>query len=135
MRVPTCLLAVSLLAAPCVAGADPITVDLMPPVVVKTSPPAGTKQVDPSLAELRVTFSKTMLTEEMWSFVKASPDSFPQIAGQPYYLKDRRTIVLPVKLARGRTYAMWINSAEHNSFRDRGSNPAVPYLLVFETRK
>ena len=135
MRITACLLVTGVLAFSTGAGSEPISVDLMPPVVVKTSPPAGAKQVDPSLSEVRVTFSKVMLTKEMWSFVKASPDSFPEVAGQPRYLEDQRTIVLPVKLARGRTYAMWINSAEHNAFRDRGSNPAVPYLLVFETRK
>ena len=121
-------------AVPAVA-ADPISVDLMPPVVVKTSPQAGVTGVDPTLGEIRVTFSKTMQTREMWSFVKASADSFPEVAGQPHYLSDERTIVLPVRLEPGRTYAMWINSAQHDAFRDRGHNPAVPYLLVFQTRR
>lgn len=129
------LLCAGLLSFAAPAGAEPISVDLMPPVVVKTSPQAGARSVDPSLKEVRVTFSKVMQTREMWSFVKASADSFPEVAGEPRYLGDQRTIVLPVKLTPGRSYAMWINSAEHDAFRDRGHNPAVPYLLVFETSR
>ncbi len=128
------LLSAGLLVA-ATAAAEPISVDLMPPVVVKTSPQAGVKSVDPALGEIRVTFSKVMQTREMWSFVKASSDSFPEVAGEPHYLNDQRTIVLPVKLAPGRTYAMWINSEQHDAFRDRGQHPAVPYLLVFHTRR
>lgn len=51
------------------------------------------------------------------------------------YLADRRTCVMPVKLAPGRTYVVWINRGKFDSFRDTGNNPAVPYLLVFGTGK
>jgi hypothetical protein len=40
--------------------------------------------------------------------------------------------VLPVKLEPGRTYALWLNSG---NFKDSGGQRAVPYLLVFETKK
>jgi hypothetical protein len=43
--------------------------------------------------------------------------------------------VLPVSLDAGRTYGLWINSKEHDSFRDKWQQPAVPYLLVFSTRR
>lgn len=104
-----------------------------PPVVVKTVPAAGAAGVDPALREVRVTFSKDMMTKEMWSFVYANPAAFPKIAGPIRYI-DARTCVLPVSLEPGTTYGMWINSKEHSSFRDVGQRPAVPYLLVFETR-
>ena len=74
-----------------------------------------------------------MLTKEMWSFVYANPAAFPKIAGPIRYV-DARTCVLPVALEADKTYGMWINSGEHTAFRDRGHQPAVPYLLVFETR-
>jgi RNA polymerase sigma-70 factor (ECF subfamily) len=90
--------------------------------------------VDPSLREVRVTFSKDMMTHEMWSFVYASPAPFPKIAGKIRYLDDNRTCVLPVSLEPGKTYGMWINSGEHDSFRDTYQHPAIPYLLVFKTR-
>ena len=111
-----------------------ITVQSMPPVVVKTSPQAGDTSVDPSLKEIRVTFSKEMMTQDMWSWVMVSKESFPQIVGKIKYLKDKRTCVAPVKLEPGKTYAFWFNSADNNAFRDKYSNAAVPYLLVFQTR-
>jgi RNA polymerase sigma-70 factor (ECF subfamily) len=125
-------LALSLLAP--AATADPPSAAGFPPVVVRTFPAAGDQDVDPSLGEVRVTFSKDMLTREMWSWVRASPAPFPKIAGEIHYLKDQRTCVLPVSLEPGKTYGMWINSQEHTSFRDVYQKPAVPYLLVFKTR-
>jgi len=31
-------------------------------------------------------------------------------------------------------YVLWFNRARFNSFRDTDNNPAVPYLLVFQTK-
>ena len=112
-----------------------ISVETMPPVVVATSPQVGDTKVDPSISEIRVTFSKDMMTDNMWSWVIHTKDSFPEIAGEVRYLADKRTCVAPVKLYPGRAYAIWFNSPDyrHNAFRDQANNPAVPYLLVFET--
>jgi hypothetical protein len=110
------------------------SVEGFPPVVIRTVPTSGDQAVDPSLREIRVTFSKDMMTHEMWSFVYANPAPFPKIAGKIHYLRDNRTCVLPVSLEPGKTYGIWINSQEHNSFRDTYQHPAVPYLLVFKTR-
>lgn len=112
-----------------------ISVNTMPPVVVKTLPQAGDTSVDPSIKEIRVTFSKDMMTQEMWSWVIVSKESFPQIVGDVGYLNDSRTCVAPVKLEAGKTYAIWFNSMKYNAFRDKNNNPAVPYLLVFQTRE
>jgi hypothetical protein len=43
-------------------AADDVSVAATPPVVVETTPRAGAVNVDPSLAEIRVTFSKDMMT-------------------------------------------------------------------------
>ncbi len=112
-----------------------VSVQTTPPVVVETFPKAGDTKVDPAIGEIRVTFSKDMMTDDMWSWVILTKESFPEIAGQVRYLADGRTNVLPVKLYPGRKYAIWFNSSDysHNAFRDRSNNPAVPYLLVFET--
>jgi len=118
------------LAAP--AGAP--SVASKPPSVVQTIPVAGDTRVDPGLQEIRVTFSKDMLTEKMWSWVQESAETFPATRGEVRYV-DARTCVLPVKLAPGKTYVIWINSQKFNAFRDTGNRPAVPYQLVFETRK
>ena len=107
----------------------------MPPVVVKTVPQAGDLKVDPAVKAIKVTFSKAMLTKNNWSWVKVSPDTLPQITGNCYYLKDQRTCVLPVKLEPNKTYALWINKGQFNYFKDKSMNSALPYLLIFSTRK
>ncbi len=112
-----------------------ITVGNMPPSVVKTVPQSGDTRVDPSLKEVRVTFSKDMMTDRMWSWAMNSKETFPEIeADRVHYLHDNRTCVLPVKLEPNQTYIIWINSQKFNAFRDQGNRPAAPYLLVFETR-
>ncbi len=112
-----------------------LSVQGLPPSVVKTVPPAGDTAVDPALKEIRVTFSKDMKTDRMWSFCQISKQTFPESAGEIHYLDDKRTCVMPVKLQPGRTYVLWVNRAQFDSFRDTQNNPAVPYLLVFETRE
>ncbi len=116
---------------------EAVSVGALPPVVVKTVPAAGDVDVDPATSEIHVTFSKDMMVKQMWSWVIHTRESFPDVAGDVHYLGDGRTNVLPVKLQPGRTYALWINSpnGKHSAFRDRDNNPAMPYLLVFETRK
>ena len=117
------------------AKAEPISIEALPPVVVKTVPAAGDGTVDPATKEIRVTFSKDMLTQKMWSLVTVSQETFPKIDGQIKYLPDKRTFVAPVKLEPGRTYALWVNQGRFTGFRDADNHPAAPYLLVFQTRK
>lgn len=112
-----------------------VSVKAMPPSVVKTIPMAGDTNVDPALKEIQVTFSKNMMTNRMWAFCQISKETFPENAGQIHYLDDQRTCVMPVKLEPGKTYVVWVNRGQFNSFRDAANNPSVPYLLVFETRK
>ncbi len=128
----TGLVLLALAAAPAAAGPG---VAELPPVVVKTVPCAGELNVDPGLEQIEVTFSKKMKTEKMWSFVQVTADTFPETKGQPRFLKAGRTVVLPVALKPGRSYALWLNRGELDAFRDTAGRPAVPYLLVFETAK
>ena len=119
-----------------VAGAQAspeITVQSMPPSVVKTVPQAGDTEVDPSLTEITVTFSKDMLTDRMWSVGLVSKETFPRTGKNIHYLKNKRTCVVPVTLEPNKAYVLWFNRGELNSFRDTNNNPAVPYLLVFRT--
>lgn len=115
--------------------AKEISLETQPPSVVKTVPQAGAIAVDPALEEVTVTFSKDMKTNRMWAVCQISKESFPETSGQIYYRPDQRTCVIPVKLQPGRTYALWFNRGQFNSFRDTENNPSVPYLLVFETGK
>jgi hypothetical protein len=118
-----------------IVQAGDITLESVPPVVVKTVPEAGTAGVDPKLTEIKVTFSKDM-QDGAWSWAMISKESFPTMDGKPKYLADKRTCVLPVKLEPGKTYAIWVNSGEKfKDFKDADGRSAVPYLLVFKTKK
>ncbi len=116
------------------AMAEELTVANAPPVVVSTQPRAGQTDVAPGATEIRVTFSRPM-QQGSWSWVKVSDASFPKMTGQPRFLDDQRTCVLPVSLAPGKSYAMWLNQPPHDNFRDQDGRKAVPYLLVFATRR
>jgi RNA polymerase sigma-70 factor (ECF subfamily) len=70
----------------------------------------------------------------MWSFCQISDRTAPKHNGEVHYI-DQRTCVLPVKLERGKTYALWLNQGKFDSFRDGQNQPALPYFLVFETQK
>jgi RNA polymerase sigma-70 factor (ECF subfamily) len=133
-RVAILLVALSGSLVPGVASAEDVTLESVPPVVVKTVPEAGAGDIDPQLTEIKVTFSKEM-QDGSWSWSTLSKESFPELNGKPKYLDDKRTCVLPVKLEPGKTYAIWANSQKFRNFKDAGGRPAVPYLLVFKTGK
>ena len=113
-----------------------VTVESMPPSVVRTVPISGDTAVPATTKEITVTFSKDMMTKQMWSWCRHTPDSFPEISDKNgvRYLNDKRTCVLPVKLEPNKSYAIWVNYGDSNAFRDAAGHPAVPYLLVFKTK-
>lgn len=128
-------LATLLVAAAVAQTTKEISVRSMPASVVKTVPPAGATNVDPALKELSFTFSKPM-TDGSWSVCQISDETFPETGeGKIHYLSDKRTCVMPVKLQPGKTYVLWLNRGQFQSFRDTSRVSSVPYLLVFETRK
>jgi len=122
-----------LLAAGLARGGEP-TVKSMPPSVVRTLPEAGAVDVDAAATtQIKVTFSKDM-KDGAWSWSQVAKDTFPEIVGKPKYLEDKRTCVIDVKLEPKKTYVIWINSQKFANFKDADGNPAVPYLLVFQTK-
>ncbi len=130
--IAVALIGILLLAA--AAMAQEISIEKLPPSVVKTVPRCGDTNVDPALNEISVTFSKDML-DQAWSFVQMSPQSFPKLIGSPKYLNDKRTCVVKIALEPEKTYALWLNSERFQNFKDSNKQPAVPYLLVFKTAK
>ena len=132
LAVTLIVVIIGFLAAP--VWADEVTLETVPPVVVKTVPKAGAGDVDSKLTEIKVTFSKDM-QDGTWSWSVLSKESFPKVAGKPKYLADKRTCVLPVKLEPGKTYAIWMNSEKFGNFKDADGRSAVAYLLVFKTKK
>ena len=108
-------------------------IDSMAPVVVKTVPEAGSKEVSPGVVEIRVTFSKPMM-DQSWSWSTAWKDSSPEFVGTPVYDADQRTCVVKVKLEPNKTYGYWLNSQNFHGFKDQQGHSAVPYLFVFKTK-
>lgn len=121
-----------ILGALCTAG-DAQNIDSIAPVVVKTVPEAGTKDVPPGEFEIKVTFSKEM-SDGSWSWSSAWENSTPDGIDKPHYDADHKTCILKVKLDPDKTYGYWINSQNFHNFRDTQGHPAVPYLLVFHTK-
>jgi serine/threonine protein kinase len=105
-----------------------------PPVVVETFPVSGAHNVEPGEMEIRVRFSKAM-TDGSWSWSTAWENSTPESVEPPHYLADQRTCVMKVRLEPGRTYAWWLNSEQFHNFKDQAGQPAVPYLLIFQTKR
>ena len=136
MRIFVIVVLVFVMFAPAsvAMASEEVSVQKMAPVVIETIPQAGATGVDPSLSEIRVTFSKEMM-DKNWSWVQMSPDTFPELIGQPYYLEDKRTCVVKVKLEPGKTYVVWFNSERFMNFKDLAGRSAIPYLLVFETSR
>ena len=136
MKIPSILIT-SLAAASILCGAaaqaQTKTVDSMPPVVVKTVPQSGAKDVEAGTVEVKVTFSKEM-ADNSWSWSTAWPDSAPEMIGKPKYDALMKTCSLKVKLEPGKTYAWWINSGKFQGFRDTQGHPSVPYLFIFQTK-
>lgn len=105
----------------------------LPPVVIQTFPKCGATDVDPSIEELRITYSKPMI-DRSWSWSQDSDDTFPATTGDARYLPDEKTCVLPVKLAPGREYVIRLNSENFHGFKDTTGQSAVPYYFYFKTR-
>jgi beta-lactamase regulating signal transducer with metallopeptidase domain len=106
--------------------------DNAPATVVKTVPETGDQNVDPNMKEIKVVFSRDM-QDGSWSWTGGG-DTFPETTGEPRYLKDKRTCVLPVKLEPGKTYSIGINSGRFLNFKDSRGMSSIPYPLDFKTR-
>ncbi len=109
-------------------------IDSFAPVVVKTVPEAGSKDVPPGEYEVKITFSKEM-TDQSWSWSTAWKDSAPESLGKPHYEADHKTCVMKVKLEPGKTYGWWINSQKFHGFQDTQHHPAIPYLFTFKVKE
>lgn len=138
MQLQSCLIALCLCAfsgeLAQVTVAQEVTIKSLPPVVVSTEPAAGDDNVAHTLTEIKVRFSKPM-RDQTWSWGKLTDGSFPEIdKSQPLrYDADKKTAILPVRLEKNKTYAIWVNTATLQNFRDDTGLSAVPYLLVFKT--
>lgn len=101
------------------------------PRVVELDPPNGATGVDPDREWISVTFDRAM--EEGWAWVTQGGTTPPPTVGDAHYTADRRTNRLPVDLAPGTTYTIWINSESHQLFRSQQGVPAEPLRWTFTT--
>jgi RNA polymerase sigma-70 factor (ECF subfamily) len=111
----------------------PLASPTIPPVVIASFPESGSAEVDSAIKELSVTFSMPMTTAQ-WSCVKIADAHWPELTGEPRFLENARTCVMPVRLKPGTTYAVWLNLDKYQLFQGTNGLPSVPYLLVFKTR-
>ncbi len=109
------------------------TTDTTPPTVLSTNPVIGTS-VDASVSTLQVTFSEPM-TDHAWSYTYQDESKFPTLAGDPSYSEDLKTVSLPVVLEPGKDYEIWLNSQNHDGFRDAAGNTLEPYQWTFSTKE
>lgn len=101
--------------------------------VESSTPLNGATNVDAALAEVVIVFNQPM-RQDSWSFVITEAGEFPETTGDPSF-RDERTCVLPVKLEKGKTYAVGVNSAQRRGFVSAADDAraAEPYILVFKT--
>ncbi len=71
----------------------------LPAWIVATTPTIGATDVDPKLTEITVTFDRDM--EKGMSWTGGKPFFPPADADKKAHWRDKRTCVLPVKLACG----------------------------------
>jgi hypothetical protein len=128
------LAAGSSLAGLFLACGDAPDADAAGPSVIHTVPSNGESDVDAELGSLSVTFSEAM--GKGWSWVTEAGHAAPEVRGFAFYV-DEMTNVLPVRLAPHTSYAIWVNSPDHEELR-KFANPdgvsARAYRIQFETR-
>lgn len=105
------------------------------PTVVRCQPENGAQKVSPTVKELRVTFSIPMGGGCSWCSVSDDDSDFPKgVEGKHYYwTKDKKTCVLPVALASGRTYRLSLNAPGFNNFQSDAGVPLEPVSYTFKT--
>lgn len=101
-----------------------------PPRVVEATPDNGDINVNPNLAEIRITFDQQMNTRGQ--SIVGGGTSFPEIAGEIRW-ENAKTIVIPVKLKPDHEYWLSINNEQYRNFANIRGEPAVPYPIRFVT--
>ncbi|NQT86038.1 FecR domain-containing protein [bacterium] len=110
----------------------------LPPYVVESVPASRAVDVDYMLREIKVTYDRPMTVGENYSWmIQSNLGTYPGVRGgaAPRWEADGKTCVLPVRLSPDTVYAIGVNSYRHTGFRDRNGKIAVPYILIFKTRK
>lgn len=103
----------------------------VPPKVQSSQPKNGATDVDPALAQIRVSFDQDMETRGYsWT---GGPRYYPETTGRPQWV-DKRTCILPVKFRPARYYRVGINSKSYKNFRGINGVPVQPQVIAFTTK-
>ena len=102
------------------------------PQITKTVPEMGSKDVDPDLKEILVTFDRDMDKGMSWT---GSPPEFPPTdKKRPAKWIDKRTCMLPVKLEPETSYRVGINSVSFQNFCSVAGIAAESSEIKFTTK-
>lgn len=132
MKLIKSLAIVSVMLVSTIVNANQLSLKDMNPVVIASSPIAGSESIAPSTSEITVKFSSDMMTNKMWSVVKVANGQFPKVTGDVYF-KDNQTFVMPVQLKPNTMYAFSINSKTKSGFKGVNGKAAQPYTVYFKT--
>lgn len=99
------------------------------PHIEVMSPANGSRQVDPSTEEIRVTFDRPMKSTYSW----CARADFPEARGRPFWTLDRKSCVLRVKLKPGTKYRLSLNTKKSQGFVSEDGIPLAPTLYTFST--
>ena len=103
---------------------------LKQPQIVSSVPEIGDKQVDPTLAEIRITFDQEMgggLSLTGGGTMK------PKGTGRPQWSADKKTLTWPVALEPNHNYRFGINSYSYKNFSSAYGVPVKSRLFAFRT--
>ena len=100
------------------------------PKIVAMTPVNGDTNVDPSLKEIKVIFSRRMRSG--FAFVGGGP-KFPETSGRASYDKTRTVVTLPVKLKPNWDYEFWLNRGRFDTFRSEEGVRLKSVHVTFRT--
>jgi len=103
-----------------------------PPRIVKMVPENGAVNVDPKLAEIRVSFDRPMAKGFSWT---GGGEQFPTVrpGKKPSWSRDRKTCTLPVSLKANWQYRFGLNSRSFKNFASADGVPLEPVIYEFHT--
>jgi hypothetical protein len=102
------------------------------PKVLSMIPANGTRDVDPGLNEIQVTFDRPM-QDGSWSMVGGGPH-FPETTGRSHYDSKLTTWSVPVRLKPGWSYEFRLNGGQYDSFRSKDGVPLESVVVRFTTK-
>ena len=103
------------------------------PKVVTTTPSNGA-MISPGPFLLSVTFDRPML-KGSYSFVRVSPDTYPDCDSRPVSSADGRSFTLRCTARAGGRYEVWFNRASFKNFRSVQGVRAKPQRLTFRANE